>query len=162
MKVGITGHQNLGSEEDIAWIATVLVEQIDKYNATHGFTCLAVGADQLFASVLRERGIKYTAIIPCEGYETTFDEETLKTYRLLLDSAADTLQLPYSKPEEIAFWEAGKRLVEMTDVLIAIWNGAPAKGLGGTGDVVAFSVEKGKTVVHINNVDHSVSVLDRK
>lgn len=46
--------------------------------------------------------------------------------------------LPYSKPEE-AFLACGKAVADWTDILIAIWDGRPAKGRGGTGDVVAYA-----------------------
>jgi hypothetical protein len=33
---------------------------------------------------------------------------------------------------------AGAYIAERADVLIAVWDGAPARGTGGTGDIVAW------------------------
>jgi len=162
MNVGMTGHQDLGSEEDISWITSALADQIEKLKITYGNTSLAMGADQLFASMLRKRGINYSAIIPCLDYEETFDSEVLKSYRSLYKDANEIIQLPYSKPEEIAFWEAGKEVVKRSDIVIAVWDGEPAKGLGGTGDVVTFCLQEGKRVVHIHSGKQKISILNPK
>lgn len=157
MRVGITGHQDLGSNADRAWILSHLVSQIEKPELKSGFTSLAIGADQLFASLLRKQGKPYTAIIPCEGYEETFQTQAdLETYRSLLSGSFSVVQLPFSHPSEQAFWEAGKNIVEASDYMIAIWNGLPPRGLGGTADVVRYSLEQGKKVIHINPKQRSV------
>jgi hypothetical protein len=38
-----------------------------------------------------------------------------------------------------------------------VWDGEPAKGLGGTGDVVGYAVQKGKDLIHLNPVNRSVT-----
>ncbi|UCF93143.1 MAG: hypothetical protein JSW39_03010 [Desulfobacterales bacterium] len=43
-----------------------------EHKVSKGFTCLAKGADQLFAAVLTAKGLPFTAIIPCRGYEKAF------------------------------------------------------------------------------------------
>ena len=41
---------------------------------------------------------------------------------------------------------AGKSIVDSCEMLIAIWDGKPARGLGGTGDVVRYARKTGKAV----------------
>jgi hypothetical protein len=74
MKIGITGHQNLGSIQQYNDIAGKLKQIISEHNITCGYTCLAKGADQLFAEILMKAGIPYNAVIPSENYEETFNE----------------------------------------------------------------------------------------
>jgi hypothetical protein len=74
MKVGLTGHQNIGSDSDIEWVRTVLKKQIEKYSVANGICSLAAGADQLYAGILKDKKIPLTVIIPSTGYEKTFDE----------------------------------------------------------------------------------------
>ena len=51
--------------------------------------------------------------------------------------------------DEEAYMAAGRRVVDEADYIIAIWDGLPAAGLGGTGDVVAYA-RAGKRVIHVN------------
>jgi len=76
---------------------------------------------------------------------------------MCLVAASDAIRMPFDDPSETAFWEAGKRVVETSDYMIAVWNGLPAKGLGGTADIVRFCVTSGKRVVHVNPRTHAVA-----
>ncbi|HSH81662.1 MAG TPA: hypothetical protein VLA19_24305 [Herpetosiphonaceae bacterium] len=160
MRVGITGHQDLGSPDDVAWVTDRLCEQIAEDTLASGITSLAVGADQLFASLLARQQKPFTAIIPCRDYERTFSTaQDQQRYRSLLAQAVAVTYLPHDEPSEQAFWEAGKKLVEDSNYLIAVWNGLPARGLGGTADVVKYCLSTGKKVVHINPRTHRVEEL---
>ncbi len=157
MKVGITGHQDLGSEETISWLIETLKRVIKQYGIDHGLTSLAVGADQLYAEILRKKHIRYDVIIPSEGYEKTFSHNyQLEKYIDLLQDASETIKLPFDRPTETAFYEAGKQVAIRSDMIIAIWNGKAAKGLGGTGDTVAYAQALKKPVVHLNPITRIV------
>lgn len=157
MRVGITGHQDLGSAETIAWLTEALERVITRYGIDWGLTSLAIGADQLYAEILRKQHIRYTVIIPSEGYEKTFSHKSqLATYLNLLHAASETINLPFATPTETAFYAAGKQVVQLSEMLIAIWNGKPAKGLGGTGDIVAYALAQKKRVIHLNPITHTV------
>ena len=157
MKVGITGHQDLGSEETISWLSDTLESIVKQYGIDLGITSLAIGADQLYTEILKKRHIRYIAIIPSEEYEKTFtDRNKLDKYIALLQGASDTIKLPFEKPTETAFYEAGKQVVNLSEIVIAIWNGLPAKGLGGTGDIVKDALSIEKPVVHLNPITQRV------
>jgi hypothetical protein len=59
------------------------------------------------------------------------------------------IKLEFDEPTEEAFWAAGQRVVEESEQLIAVWDGRPAGGLGGTADVVAYAQKLGKNVLVI-------------
>ena len=160
MKIGITGHQNLGSAENIAWLSKTLKSVINQNNIDIGLTSLAIGADQLFADTLIDMQICYVAIIPCDGYEQTFTKsDDLEKYRGLLQSASEIINLPFNEPSEEAFYEAGKQIVQRSDMIVAIWDGQPAKGLGGTADAVKFALSLKRNVLHINPITKTVRML---
>ncbi|MDZ7291633.1 MAG: hypothetical protein ONB44_16775 [candidate division KSB1 bacterium] len=160
MKAGITGHQNLGAPETVAWVEKTLQEVIAQNLIRHGFTSLAIGADQLFAEILHDNGIPYTAVLPCREIERTFQTPAhLENYRRLLRTAAGVETLNFIEPAETAYMEAGKRVVDLSDLVIAVWNGRPAKGLGGTADAVRYALDQKKRVVHINPLTRQVSKL---
>jgi len=125
-----------------------------------GITSLAIGADQLYAQILRKIGIRYLAIIPSDQYEKTFTNTSdLEQYNSLLHGASEIIELPFDAPSEIAFYRAGKQMVNLSDMVIAVWNGQPAKGLGGTGDIVKYALSLRKSVVHINPITQQVILI---
>jgi hypothetical protein len=153
MRAGVTGHQDLGTVNTIRWVSEVLSEVIEEYEVTKGFTSLAIGADQLYADLLFSKGVPYITVIPCDGYESTFeDDERRDQYELMLSRSEEVTQLDFDEPSEKAFFEAGKCIVESSDLLFAVWNGKESRGLGGTGDVVEYAVRQKKKVVHLNPI----------
>ncbi len=153
-KIGITGHQNIGTDQVLDWVRTEIENSIRLANCTHGYTCLAVGADQLFAEVLKANSISFTVIIPCFQYDQTFlSDATVRHYKELRADSSSTILLDFIEPSAKAFYAAGKRVADEADLLIAVWDGKPAKGLGGTADVVHYAQKNGKPIVHINTLD---------
>ncbi|SEO20287.1 hypothetical protein [Mucilaginibacter sp. OK283] len=148
--VGISGHQNL-SKFDINWINKELLITINKLPIALGMSSLAIGSDQLFAELIIEKKIPLNIIIPCTNYEKTFtSSRDLEKYKLLLGKAAQQFKLDYNEPTEQAFYAAGKSIVKTSNLLITIWDGLKAKGLGGTGDIVEYALERRLSVIHLN------------
>jgi hypothetical protein len=152
MRVGITGHQRL--KDPSLWdVVRMEMEKIlaHLFKPLIGITSLAVGADQLFAEIILQQSGTFEAIIPFEGYEFKFTEgEARNRYRYLVHRASQVEVLSKTVSEEQAYFEAGKKVVDLADVLVAVWDGKPAAGLGGTADVVAYAQQQGKQVIHLN------------
>ena len=160
MKVGITGHQDLGDASHRHSVRVSLSSVLESLRIDIGFTSLAVGADQLFAQVLRENGVPYVAIIPSSNYEQTFNNQDDRNgYDFLLGKASDVITMPFEKPEEKAFYAAGQKIVDSSDLLVAIWNGLPAKGFGGTADIVHYAQSREKRIIQINPITLEISGL---
>jgi len=49
--------------------------------------------------------------------------------------------------------EAGEKIVEEADIVVAVWDGKPAAGLGGTADIVEYARELEKPLIWINPLD---------
>ncbi len=147
--VGATGHQQIPGPA-IEFVRTKIGSVLDQSGQFTGVCCLAAGADQLFARAVLERGGFLHAIIPSEGYEATFASKTDRdTYVSLLQRADIVERLPFPRPSEDAFLAGGKRVADEANVIVAIWDGKPARGKGGTADVVAYARERRKRVVVI-------------
>jgi hypothetical protein len=147
--VGFSGHQAL-SAETRETIRDALMEKLPKWEKILAVTSLAAGGDQIFAECALATGGQLMVVIPCEGYESTFkDPSDLASYRRLLKSSTGQVRLPFPEPSEEAYWAAGKRIVDMADILIAVWDGQPAGGLGGTADVVKYAEKLNKEIVRI-------------
>ncbi len=159
MKVGITGHQNLTAAES-AWLKVELENEIKQMKIEEAFTCLAIGADQIFASVILANKIPLVAITPCEKYEQTFDGKHIEFYKSLVNQATSKIQLDFEKPSEEAFYEAGKTVANKSDILFAVWNNHPAKGLGGTADIVSFAKKINKKIIHFNPITKTKNYIN--
>jgi hypothetical protein len=150
MKLGVTGHQRLVNQD---WVQQEIVRMIHLLSAPiTGVTCLAVGADQIFAQAVLDCGGALQIIVPCGEYEKTFDPDGLLKYKRLLSQATTSEVLPLISCNEDAYFLAGKKVVDVSDLIIAVWNGEPAAGLGGTGDIVEYAQLQCKRYVHVNPV----------
>lgn len=115
-----------------------------------GVSSLAVGADQRFATVVLQLGGVLRVVVPSRNYDSTFETPCERDqFERLLDQASHVEYLDNEAPSEDAFLEAGHRVVELCDVLIAVWDGLPAQGMGGTADVVAYARSLGRPVTVI-------------
>jgi len=140
MRIGLTGHQNIPSQA-LEYVTRGIAEVLDRVkDELVGVSSLAAGADQLFASMVLERGGSLQLVIPCRRYEETFpDPEDLTNFRTLLERAVSVETLSFDEPSEEAYLAAGCRVVDLSDVLLAVWDGQPARGKGGTGDIVEYA-----------------------
>lgn len=152
MTIGVTGHQDIGDEDAITWVKNELKNLLEKYKVTKGYSSLANGTDQLFAAEIINLVIPLVSVIPSENYENTFEKDDLQSYYELLNKSSDIVTLPFDHPSEEAFFEAGKWITDRVDLMIAVWNGKPAKGLGGTADIVDYAQQHNKKIIHINNI----------
>ena len=82
-------------------------------------------------------------MVPSAHYTRSF--ETVAggaTYRRLRAQAGEVIELPFGAPSEEAYRAAG-RVVGLAEVLLAVWDGTPSQGVGGTAYVVASAGERG-------------------
>jgi hypothetical protein len=115
-----------------------------------GVSCLAAGADQVFAAIVLELGGRLKAVIPCQRYVESFASQSAKErFAELLARSDECETLAHPQPTEQAFLDAGKRVVELADTVIAVWDGKPSRGKGGTADIVRYARECGKNAVVI-------------
>jgi predicted Rossmann fold nucleotide-binding protein DprA/Smf involved in DNA uptake len=140
-RVGVTGHRDLTTTTQ-SLVAGALAAELSQLDGLRGISSLAEGADQIFAQGVLDAGGALIAVIPCATYGRAFSTEAgVASYRALRARADEVIELPYLGPSEDAFWAAGRRIVGLADVLLAIWDGSASGGLGGTADVVAFARE---------------------
>jgi hypothetical protein len=144
-RIGFTGHQRL-PDAAIDYISANIRRILLSYKDITGYSSLAAGADQLFATELLATGGRLHVVIPATGYAATLDHHAAASYERLLAAATDTTRLPFPAPNEAAYDAAGRWIAEHSDLLIAVWDGEPARGLGGTADAVAHARELGREV----------------
>ena len=140
MRIAVTGHQDIPPQA-LEYVRRGINGALDEVkDDLVGISSLAAGADQLFGSLVVERGGRLKVVLPCKGYEKTFSHsEDLKTFHALLERAATVETLSFEEPSDEAYLAAGCRVVDLSEMLLAVWDGQPAKGKGGTADVVGYA-----------------------
>jgi hypothetical protein len=148
MIVGITGHQSI-PDAAFAFVEKGIEQVLRRFSSEFtGVSSLAAGADQLFAETVLRMGGRLHVVIPCDNYETTFvDSHALDLFRHLLSKAEMVEKLNHAHPSETAFLDAGHRVVKISQVLVAVWDGREARGKGGTADIVHYARARGTEVV---------------
>ena len=99
-------------------------------------------------------------MIPSEGYEKTFSKRAHAEYFRLkkLSNSIELLNFPV--PSEEAFLAAGKHIADHSDVIFAVWDGLPAKGIGGTADIVKYALSIGKQVIRLHTLKKNKHVYN--
>jgi len=114
---------------------------------------LAEGADRAAALAALELGLELQCPLPFhrEEYERDFATEASRAeYRALLGRATAVLELDGRREDEAAaYLNAGRVMLQQSDVLVALWDGQGARGRGGTAEIVARAAALGIPVVQI-------------
>jgi hypothetical protein len=111
-----------------------------------GISCLADGADQIFARAVTDLGGGLEAIIPAGQYRDVLPAGSHPEYDRLLATAAAVRRLPFAAPTPESYMAASELMIDNADELYAVWDGQPARGYGGTADAVAYARDHGKPV----------------
>jgi hypothetical protein len=86
-----------------------------------------------------------------EDYLNDFASDASKQqFTALLDRATHIWRAPASDSRDEAYERAGRHVVEQADAMIALWDGAPSRGRGGTAEIVAFARRRHVPLVIIN------------
>jgi len=145
-RIAISGHRGLpGLTADLVdkAIRGTLAETGPEVT---GISCLADGADQIFARAVTDLGGCLEAIIPAGQYRAELPAESHPEFDRLLAKAAAVRHLPFAEPTSESYMAASKLMIDTADELFAVWDGQPARGYGGTADVVAYARRHGKPV----------------
>ena len=68
----------------------------------------------------------------------------------MLERATCVLELPGELDNAVdAYVMTGRATVAHCDMLIAVWDGLPPRGRGGTAEVVQLALTRGTAVIHI-------------
>lgn len=163
--VAVTGHCDIGDTATIAYIAQTFDLLLAQLQARHpqgvvALSGLAAGADSLFAQAAIARGIPLEVCIAAPDVVENFAPgPTRELYLELRRNSRRVVELPYPRRTNGAYMALGYWLVDSCDLLIAAWNGLPARGLGGTADVVSYAQAQGCRVIHAHTVERTTRVL---
>ena len=159
-RLGIVGHRAL-DPETTAFVTAQSLALIDSERSTCGnvlaLSALAEGADTLFAEAAIGLGVPLEIVRPFDSYENDFrTDASRRRYFALVDAAHRETRLSFAACSLQAYEAAMRWIADACDVLVAAWDGSPARVRGGTADAIRYAERIGRSVVHFDVVAHRV------
>ena len=152
MRLAVTGHRGLPPD-----VATLIERDIraelERIEANGGgligLSCLADGADQIFATAVLDRGGRLEVVVPATAYRDGLPDDAKPVYDGLFSRADRVHRLHHHDSTPDAHMAASTFLVDQADRVLAVWDGQPSRAFGGTADVVAYATDHGVPVTVI-------------
>ena len=169
--IGVTGHRKLEDEQALAQKVRRVIEKTQQEFASLRSTPvvftvlspLAEGADRLVAHiVLEQTGSQLEVVLPLakEDYLQDFESASSRAeFEQLLALARRVRTLPAKASREEAYEQVGRYIVDHCDVLVAVWDGKPTKGQGGTADIVRYARSRKRPLFWISTEGDGTRVV---
>lgn len=152
--VGFTGHRRLDDQAAAAASLAAALAELKRLAPGEwiAVSSAAAGSDLLFARLVLDCGMSWHALLPLPQatFRQDFSTEDWREAEALLDSAETVTALAENASREEAYLDCGIETVNACDVLIALWDGEPARGRGGTAEMVIYARELGKPLLVID------------
>ena len=152
--VGFTGHRQLADEaRAAAHIRRALAGLREEATGEWiGVSSAATGSDLLFAQGVLDAGFSWDAILPLPAvdFQKDFAAEDWRRAEALLGRAETIRVTATGGDRDEAYLNCGIETVNACDVFLALWDGEPARGRGGTAEVVAYARELGRPLIVID------------
>lgn len=146
-RIGITGHTGLtAATEKVVYEALRNILVPHPSHELVGVSCLARGADQLFARAVLDPGGVLRVVLPAPDYRTKIKPDNTARYDALVDAAELVHVMPFETSRRESYLAASEHVLSIVDEIIAVWDGGPSGGLGGTADVVSAARQRGLPV----------------
>lgn len=150
--VAVTGHRAL---DDGAGMRELIDRELSRLDPPLvGISALAAGADQIFAAAVLAAGGRLDVIVPGRNYRESLDESARTAFDRFVAAASSVTVLDHDRVGSVAYLDAGLEMLERCDVLLAVWDGEPSRGAGGTADLVRRARATG-VPVHIIAADRA-------
>ena len=157
IKIAVSGHRqltNLPSLENSVLAAADQIHTAFPGKTYHIWSCLAEGADRILSRILvKSLGAKLTVVLPLPEQEYIKDfktTESIQEYKQLKQIAEKVVASDQVLARPLAYQAANHTLMQGCDLLVTIWDGLPARGPGGTSEVVESIRQGGKPLLWIH------------
>jgi conflict system pore-forming effector with SLATT domain len=152
--VGFTGHRHLKNPVAVGAIIREQLEALRKEipGELVGYTSVAIGGDTLFAETCQALKMPWMAALPfaATDFRSDFSESEWSHATGLLRQATDVEICGSSNDRTAAYLRCGLRTVDEADVVMAVWDREPPRGIGGTAEVVAYARAQSRPLILIH------------
>ena len=175
IRIGVTGHRDLESSARLREVLARVPQLLPASEATPVrlgvVSALAEGADRVVVdevfdqAAARGEEARLEVVLPFEReryvelqeFSASAEEEFVRW----LGRATSVVELggPWGpKAREASYEAAGQHVVNRCDVLVALWDGRPSGGRGGTAETLLYAAELGKPCIWIPSTEEEPHV----
>jgi hypothetical protein len=152
--VGFTGHRQLNDQAGVERVMREILAGLRKEAGVEwlALSSVAAGSDILFAQAALASGIGWEAVLPLPAAEfrRDFTETEWRNVEELLSKAEHVRVISERGQREDAYLDGGMETVNHCDVLLAVWDGEPSRGRGGTAEIVAYARELNRPLILVH------------
>ena len=166
LAIGFTGHRKLPDETKCR---KLLCDFLGQRKAAapgmiYGVSSVAAGGDLLFGESCIQLEIPLLVLLPmpAEQFREDFDAATWARAERVMSKAVSVEVTGGNQPRNDLYYECGIETVQQSRLLVALWDGEPSHGMGGTGDIISFAKELGRPVVWFHSATGDVRNFNEK
>ena len=140
-RIAITGHMNL-TVDSVPLVRKAITDALTPYTSDEltGISCIARGADSIFAQAVLDVGGKLEVVLPAADYrERKVKPDHAPQFDELMRRATTVRVMPYEKANRVVYEATNEVLVSTCDRLFAIWDGQSGADKGSTASVVEYA-----------------------
>jgi len=165
LALGFTGHRKVPDESKCRQlIRDILAEQKASHQGiVYGVSSAASGGDQLFAESCLELDIPLRILLPrpAELFRTDFDDASWQRTLRIMEHAISVEITGGIENRNEQYYDCGIRTVTESQVLVALWNGQPSHGTGGTQEIVSYARKTGHPIAWIHSETGKLQWLNK-
>jgi len=165
LAVGFTGHRKVPYEtKSRQVIRDFLARQKESH---HGILCgissAAAGGDQLFAESCLELNIPLRILLPrpAEQFRADFEEASWQRTVRIMEKAISVEVTGRHEARNEQYYDCGIQTVAESQLLVALWDGLPARGAGGTQEMVSYARKTGHPIAWIHSETGELQWLNK-
>jgi len=145
--VGFSGHRRVAQPEKVK---AVIRQELESMAASLngelvGLSSAAAGGDLLFLEACAEAGFRTIVLLPFDRERFQEDFENPAEWQrslALMDAAVWCETTSGNEQAPAAYHVVNREMLDLADRMIFLWDGQPARGLGGTGEAVMEAAER--------------------
>ena len=155
LAVGFTGHRKVPYEtKSRQVIRDFLAHQKESHHGVmYGICSVATGGDQLFAESCLELDIPLRILLPrpAEHFRADFDEASWQRTVRIIESAISVEVTGRHEARNEQYYDCGIQTVAESQLLVALWDGQPSRGVGGTQEIVSYARKTGHPIAWVHS-----------
>jgi hypothetical protein len=166
LAIGFTGHRKVSAEAKIRpLIRDFLAQQKQSHiGIVYGISSVASGGDQLFAESCLELDIPLRILLPrpADQFRTDFDDASWQRTERIMSKAISVEVTGRHESKTEQYYDCGIQTVSESQLLMALWDGQPSRGTGGTQEMVAYARKTGHPIAWIHSQTGELQWLNKE
>jgi hypothetical protein len=166
LAVGFTGHRKVPYEtKSRQVIRDFLAQQKESHHGVmYGICSAAAGGDQLFGESCIELKIPLRILLPrpAEQFRADFDEASWQRSVHIMENAISVEVTGQYEARNEQFYDCGIQTVAESQLLVALWDGQPSRGVGGTQEIVSYARKTGHPIAWIHSETGALQFLNKE